>query len=114
MTAINISRVVLPIVAARICFGGGARAQEAVTIQVSVRDHRFQPAEIHAPANKPIILIVKNLDPIPMEFESITLRVEKVVVGNSEGTIRLRPLAPGRYNFFDDFRPETKGVLVAQ
>lgn len=101
-------------IGALVCMIGGASAQEATTIQLSVKDHRFQPAELHAPANKPIILILKNLDPIPMEFESITLRVEKVVVGNSEGTIRLRPLATGRYNFFDDFRPETKGVLVIQ
>lgn len=97
-----------------LCISSSASAQEATTIQLSVKDHRFQPAELHAPANKPIIVILKNLDPIPMEFESITLRVEKVVVGNGEGTIRLRPLAPGRYNFFDDFRPETKGVLVVQ
>ena len=101
-------------IGALVCMSSGVRAQEATTIQLSVKDHRFQPTERHAPANKPIILILKNLDPIPMEFESITLRVEKVVVGNGEGTIRLRPLAPGRYNFFDDFRPETKGVLVVQ
>jgi hypothetical protein len=44
----------------------------------------------------------------------VTLRVEKVVAGNSEGIIRLRALSPGRYDFFDDFRPETRGTLVAQ
>jgi hypothetical protein len=101
-------------IGALVCMSGSAAAQEATTIQLSVKDHRFQPSELHAPANRPIILILKNLDPIPMEFESITLRVEKVVVGNGQGTIRLRPLEAGRYNFFDDFRPETKGVLVVQ
>jgi hypothetical protein len=49
-----------------------------------------------------------------MEFESVSLRVEKVVTGNGEGIIRLRPLAPGRYNFFDDFHQETTGVLVVR
>ncbi len=57
-----------------------------------VKNHRFQPAEVHAPANVPIVLRVKNLDSTPMEFESVSLRVEKVVTGNSEGIIRLRPL----------------------
>jgi hypothetical protein len=113
-TGIDIKTLALLTIGALFCMSGSLRAQEATTIQLSVKDHRFQPAELRAPANKPIILVLKNLDPIPMEFESITLRVEKVVVGNSEGTIRLRPLAPGRYNFFDDFRPETKGVLVVQ
>ena len=89
-------------------------AQEAATIAISVKNHRFEPAEIHGPANKPIVLKVKNLDATPMEFESVTLRVEKVVTANSEGTINLRALQPGRYNFFDDFHQETTGVLVIQ
>jgi hypothetical protein len=78
------------------------------------QESSFQPTEIHAPANVPIELRVKNLDPAPMEFESVSLRVEKVVTGNGEGVIRLRPLAPGRYEFFDDFHQETRGALVAR
>jgi Cupredoxin-like domain len=97
-------------------FGTGLelRAQEAVTIQLSVKNHRFQPASLHAPANKPIMLKVKNLDSTPMEFESVTLRVEKVITGDSEGIIRLRPLEAGSYNFFDDFHQETQGTLVVK
>lgn len=91
-----------------------ATAQQTASVTVSVRNHRFQPAEIHAPANVPVELRVKNLDPAPMEFESVSLRVEKVVTGNGEGIIRLRPLAPGRYEFFDDFHQETRGALVAK
>ncbi|HZP79555.1 MAG TPA: cupredoxin domain-containing protein [Pseudolabrys sp.] len=86
----------------------------ALTIQISVKNHHFQPAEIHAPANTPIMLRVKNQDSTPMEFESVTLRVEKVVVGNGEGLMRIRPLAAGRYEFFDDFNPDTRGALVVQ
>ncbi len=91
-----------------------ATAQQAASVSISVKNHRFQPAEIHAPANVPIELHVKNLDSTPMEFESVTLRVEKVVAGNSEGLIRLRPLGPGSYKFFDDFHQETNGVLVVR
>src|SRR5215470_16509339 len=89
-------------------------AQQSASVTVSVKNHRFEPAEIHAPANVPIELRVKNLDSAPMEFESVSLRVEKVVTGNGEGIIRLRPLAPGRYEFFDDFHQETRGALVAK
>jgi Cupredoxin-like domain len=91
-----------------------AQGQEAATVSVSIKNHRFQPAEVQAPANVPVILRVKNLDPTPMEFESVSLRVEKVVTGNSEGIIRLRPLSPGRYNFFDDFNQDANGVLVVR
>src|SRR5215467_1966458 len=94
--------------------GFPAAAQQAASVSVSVKNHRFQPAQIHAPAKVPVELRVKNLDATPMEFESVSLRVEKVVAGNSEGVIRLRPLDAGSYNFFDDFNPQTKGVLVVR
>ena len=116
MTSSN-ARIVLTmllIAGALIVAGPPARSQQTATISVTVKNHRFQPAELHAPANVPIVLKVKNLDPAPMEFESVSLRVEKVVTPNSEGIIRLRPLAPGSYNFFDDFNQEANGVLVVK
>jgi plastocyanin len=91
-----------------------ARAEDAVTVNISIKDHRFQPAELHATAGKPIVIILKNFDPAPAEFESHMLRVEKVVTGGGTVTMRIRPLAPGRYRFFDDFHPETEGYLVVQ
>jgi hypothetical protein len=100
------------LVLAAACLPAGA--QQAASVSISVKNHRFQPAQIHAPAKVPIELHVKNLDPTPMEFESVSLRVEKVVAGNSEGVIRLRPLEAGSYNFFDDFNPQTTGVLVVR
>lgn len=99
-----------------ILFGGScltAQAQEAVSVEIAIKNHRFQPAEIKAPADKPIRLHVRNLDATPAEFESVTLRVEKMITGNSEGVINLRPLKPGRYKFFDDLNKETtQGALV--
>lgn len=91
-----------------------ARAEDAVTVNMALKNHRFQPAEPHAPAGKPIVIVVKNLDPAPAEFESNMLRVEKVVTGGGTITLRIRPLEPGRYRFFDDFHPETEGYLVVQ
>ena len=89
-------------------------AEDAVTLNIAMKDHRFQPAELHAPAGKPITIVVKNLDPAPAEFESNMLRVEKVVTGGGTITMRIRPLEPGRYRFFDDFHPETQGYLVVK
>jgi hypothetical protein len=91
-----------------------ARAEDSVTVNISLKDHRFQPAEPHAPAGKPITIILKNLDSAPAEFESNMLRVEKVVTGGGTITMRIRPLEPGRYRFFDDFHPETQGFLVVK
>lgn len=92
-----------------------ARAQDAATLELSIKGHRFQPAELKAPAGKPLILRVKNLDSTPAEFESVSLRVEKVIAGNGEGLIRLRALQPGRYQFFDDFHKDTtRGTMVVE
>jgi plastocyanin len=91
-----------------------ARAEDAVTVTTSMKGHRFQPAELHAPAGKPIMIVVKNLDTAPAEFESNVLRVEKVVTGGGTITMRIRPLKPGRYRFYDDFHPETEGYLVVK
>jgi plastocyanin len=91
-----------------------AEAQESATVHISLKDHHFQPAELKAPAGKPITIIVKNLDAAPAEFESNTLRVEKVVTGGGTISILVRPLQPGRYRFFDDFHQETDGYLVVQ
>jgi plastocyanin len=91
-----------------------AQAEDTVTINISLKDHRFQPAEVHAPAGKAITIVVKNLDPAPAEFESNMLRVEKVVTAGGTITMKIRALEPGRYRFFDDFHPETIGYLVVQ
>lgn len=90
-------------------------AQGAVEIVLTVKDHQFNPATIEAPANRPIVLRVKNLDPTPMEFESDALRVEKVISGKGEGVLNVRPQKPGTYEFYDDFHASTtKGVLVVK
>ena len=89
-------------------------AQQSASVAISVKDHRFQPSQISAPANRPISIRVKNLDSAPMEFESNSLRVEKVIAPGSDGVVNVRALAPGRYEFFDDFHQETRGVLVVE
>lgn len=98
------------------CLGQvSADAEVAVAARTVIKDHRFQPAELRVPANTPVTLVIRNLDPTPEEFESKTLRVEKIVAGKSEITIRLRPLAPGRYRFYGDFNEATaEGAIVAE
>ena len=83
-----------------------AAAQQA-TVRLTIKDHQFQPSQPHAPANQPLTLIVRNLDSTAAEFESKTLRVEKVVAPGGEITMLIRPLNPGRYHFFDDFHQDT-------
>jgi cupredoxin-like protein len=89
-------------------------AQQGAGVVVTMKDHRFQPAQIHAAANRPLAITVKNLDAAAIEFESVSLRVEKVIASGSAGVVNVRPLAPGRYEFFDDFHQEARGALVVE
>jgi hypothetical protein len=91
-----------------------AQAQQATEVQLTYSKGQFQPSELRASPDKPITLRVKNLDGKAMEFESKSLRVEKVVAANSEGVINVRALKPGRYEFYDDFNEKARGALVVQ
>lgn len=47
-----------------------------------------------------------------MEFESFELNRERVVQPGQTVTVYLSGLAPGRYEFFDDFHQARRGTLV--
>jgi hypothetical protein len=90
-------------------------AEEPAKVTLTLKDHRFSPAEPTAPAGKPVVIEVTNLDSTPSEFESKPLRIEKVVPAGGKITVQVRPLPPGRYRFFDDYHEATaEGFLVAQ
>jgi hypothetical protein len=92
-----------------------AVADDTAKVSLTLNDHHFLPAEPTAPAGKPIFIEITNLDSTPSEFESKTLRVEKVVPGGGKVTLQVRPLAPGRYRFFDDYHEDTtEGFLVVK
>ena len=93
----------------------GAKAQSATEIQLSYKDKKFDPAEISAPANTPIVIKLKNLDAKAMEFESKPLKIEKVVAGGGDATINVRAQKPGRYEFVDEYNEKVaRGALVVK
>ncbi len=95
-------------------FAPTARADDTVSISLTIKNHQFDPAETHAPAGKQIVFHVKNLNDIVSEFESSDLHFEKIVPAGSEAVVYVHPLKPGRYNYYDDFHHATQGYLVVQ
>lgn len=82
---------------------------------VTLKNHTFTPAELTVPADKKIVLTVKNEDSSPAEFESHDLKREKVIKGGKTAVIKIGPLKPGRYAFEDEFHDATaQGVLIAK
>jgi len=108
-------RAVFPLALVLLLGLGGAQAQSQYTnVEIVVKDKKFVPAELKVPANARIVIQVKNQDAVAMEFESKSLKVEKVVAPNSEGLVRVGPLKPGKYEFFDDFNLSNRGTLIVE
>jgi hypothetical protein len=93
---------------------GGSASARAQDLTVTIKDHKFQPAELHVPAKKRFTVYVVNEDPTPEEFESTSMKIEKIIAGKSKGVVRIGPLDPGRYEFFGDFNQATaQGTMIA-
>jgi plastocyanin len=93
----------------------GAASAFAEDISIVIKDHKFDPAELHVPAGKRITLTVDNQDATPEEFESKSLRIEKVVPGGSKGVVRFGPLVKGSYEFYGEFHEDSaKGKVIAE
>jgi plastocyanin len=102
-----------PVLLASLVLGVRAlHAEDAVALSITIKDHKFDPAELHAPAGKQIAIRVKNLNDTASEFESSDLHFEKIVAVGREVVVYVRPQQPGRYNFYDDFHHDTQGYLV--
>jgi plastocyanin len=90
---------------------GAALAAEEV--RLTIRDHRFEPAEIEVPAGVKIKLMIENQDQEPEEFESYDLSREKMVPAGATVPVFIGPLEPGRYEFFGEFHQKTaQGTIV--
>ena len=90
-----------------------AMADDAIVIHL--KNHKFSPSVIKVKANQPSMIILFNDDDSADEFDSSSLKVERVVPGHAKGNIRLRALAPGKYPFMGEFHAATaQGVVIAE
>ena len=105
----------IAVMLATLTAGSTLRADEDVQeFRVVIKDHRFEPAELTVPAGKRLKLVVENQDATPEEFESHSLKREKVVAAGGTITVLIGPLEAGTYDFFGEFNPKTAtGKLIA-
>jgi hypothetical protein len=90
------------------------RAQEQ-SFPLTIKDHRFEPAEFEIPVNTKVKLVIKNEDPTPEEFDSSQLHREKVIPGGKEASIFVGPLTPGRYEFAGEYNKKTaRGAIIVK
>ena len=112
---LSVPATVLVLLSGVLALSGSLTSAHAQELTVTIKNHRFEPTELRVPAGKRVTIYVVNDDPTPEEFESVSMKVEKIIPGKSKGLVRVGPLTPGRYDFFGDFNQDTaKGVVIAE
>ena len=92
-----------------------ALASSTDSYELTISNHRFEPAELVIPANTKIRLLVHNKDNSAEEFESHSLHREKIIGPNQTGVISIGPLPAGVYEFVGEFHEDTaRGRIVVQ
>ena len=84
------------------------------TFQITMKNNQFVPSDVQIQAGTKVKLVVRNDNQTTSEFESNQFHREKVVGPGQEITVYVGPLAPGSYEFFDDFHPQTRGHLIVK
>jgi plastocyanin len=108
-------RRTLAILAATLATSATAWAAGEPEFGLVLEGHKFKPDRLEVPAGKKLKFLVENRDATPAEFESETLKVEKVIPGKGKATVFVGPLKPGEYKFFDEYNEKTAtGVVVAK
>jgi hypothetical protein len=92
-----------------------AQTASGPPIALMLKDHRFSPAEISVKANQPFDIEVTNGDGVADEFDSDSLKREKVIAGGQKGIVHVGPLPPGRYPFMGEYHAKTaQGAVIVQ
>ncbi|MGQ7246913.1 cupredoxin domain-containing protein [Halomonas sp. V046] len=91
-----------------------AAAGDLPSYTLTLRDGRLVPPELRVRAGERFKIVLHNEGATPVEFESRRLRQEKVMGPGVSSFVVVHPLAPGRYDIFDEFHlPEAQGVIIA-
>jgi hypothetical protein len=92
-----------------------ALAASGSQYELTLSNHRFQPAELIIPVNTRVKLVVHNKDNNFEEFHSDSLHREKIISGNKSGIINIGPLPQGTYSFMGEFHADTaQGRIIVK
>lgn len=92
-----------------------AQAEDLPTFELTFKDGQLSTKRLEVPAGKRFKIIVHNKGKTPIEFESLSLRKEKVLAPQSTSFVVINPISKGEYPFYDEFHmATTKGVIVAK
>lgn len=108
-------RLVLAVLAPAILLAGVTAvraAPEPFVVRLTLKDHRFIPQAIEAPAGTRLRIDLVNQDAATEEFDSEDLDVEKDVSPNGKVSFLVGPLEPGIYSFIGELHAETASGTI--
>lgn len=116
LARLTLARLTLAFAIPLLALGGAAaRAADPLTFNLVIKDHRFTPDRIEAPANTKLLLIIRNQDATPEEFEMPDLHRERIISPGQEIRFPIGGLPVGDYPYIGEFHDSTaKGVLVVK
>ncbi|MBS0321273.1 MAG: cupredoxin domain-containing protein [Proteobacteria bacterium] len=103
------------IAVAALAAGTALAADEPFVVKIVARDGLYTPPNLEVPAGVRIKVMISNEGKEPMEFESLPLKIEKVLAPGASSSVVINKLKPGQYPFWDEFHPDTsKGFIIAK
>lgn len=106
--------LLLTIMAGVFAINGFVLAAEESPVILVIHNQQFDPNTLTLSEGVKMKLVVRNLDSMPVEFESYELSREVIVPGHGEVTIYVGPLAPEIYQFINEYNPRMHGSIVVK
>ncbi len=111
--ALAIAGLALSLIMTQALLASSAWAETPTFTLTFKEDGTFEPQRLEVPAGRFKINLV-NESKVPVEFESLPLRKEKVLGPGLSSFLVFKISKPGEYPFFDDFHQSVKGTLVVK
>lgn len=111
--ALAIAGLALSLTLTQALLAANAWAETPTFTLTFMEDGTFEPQRLEVPAGRFKINLI-NESKMPVEFESLPLRKEKVLGPGLSSFLVFTISKPGEYPFFDDFHQSVKGTLVVK
>lgn len=84
-------------------------------IKIELKNRTMNPNVIEVAANTAFTIEVNNTDNTAEEFESNSLKIEKIIPPKRSAKFKVKPLSPGEYEIFGEFHMDTcQGKIIVK
>lgn len=86
-----------------------------LVFKIELKNRTMVPNEIVVAPNTPFTIEVVNTDNTAEEFESNSLKIEKIIPPKRSAKFKVKPLAAGEYEIFGEFHMDTcQGKVIVK